>query len=479
MRLFFLFFLACFAHLVAQDRINQSIVQIKSTKNEYDYESPWSPPMVGRAFGSGFVISGNRILTNAHVVSNASFIEVRSSHSGQWYEAQVKLAGHDCDLALLEVIGEGFFEGKKPLEFGDALARQEDEVTVLGFPVGGKELSVSKGVISRIEIGSYSHSGSTLLMSQIDAPVNPGNSGGPVISDGKVVGVIHQGVSNSQNIGYMIPLPIIMHFLEESERGEYLGFPSGVLKAQPIRNPAMRAYYGLKDGGGLLIYNISKQHHFSDVLEVGDILLSIDGHEIDSSGWVKVQDLDVALPFQYLLMMKHYGERAELGVLRKGELLMLEGTLKPVKKDAQFEFEEFDKAPSYFVTGGLVFQPLILNLLSDSDTMGSKTFFELFYHIYNHREEDGEVVVLSRILDDVVNVGYQHLEHKVVKRANGEKIKSLKHLVEIYERLEEERLVLTLQGGAEIILDLSSIKHRNPFICKRYLIHHDRSEDLR
>jgi len=170
--------------LFATSTVNDSVVKIYSTAREFNYQIPWCPPITEQYYGSGFVIEGNLILTNAHVVADASFIEVQSATSNERYEAFVKVIGHDCDLAILEVEDPDFFIGKEPLTISNEIARQEDEVQVYGFPMGGNGLSVTRGIISRIELHYYVHAQALLLISQIDAPINPGNSGGPVMAGG-------------------------------------------------------------------------------------------------------------------------------------------------------------------------------------------------------------------------------------------------------------------------------------------------------
>ena len=152
------------------------------------------------ATGSGAIIGGKRILTNAHVVANHTFIEVERYGQRKRYIDKVKFISHQADLALLEVEDEAFFDGVVPLTFG-GLPQIEQKVVVYGYPMAGSILSATMGVVSRIEHHRYSHSGEKFLAIQVDAAVNPGNSGGPALSDGKIVGVVMHVIKRSQNIG--------------------------------------------------------------------------------------------------------------------------------------------------------------------------------------------------------------------------------------------------------------------------------------
>src|SRR5262249_4689183 len=148
---------------------------------------------------------------------NTKFLTVEKEGDPRKYVAQVEHIAHDCDLALLKVDDPGFFKDTKPLPIG-GLPELESTVTTFGYPVGGERLSVTRGVVSRIDFRTYSHSiVDSHLTIQIDAAINPGNSGGPVMQDGYVVGVAFQGYSGdvAQNVGYMIPTPVIQHFLDD------------------------------------------------------------------------------------------------------------------------------------------------------------------------------------------------------------------------------------------------------------------------
>ena len=205
-----------------EEQIKDAIVKIYTVFSKPDYFRPWNT-YTNRRVGSGCIIKGNRILTNAHVVADRTFVQVRRYGQARQYRAKVLNVSHDADLALLTVTDKAFFLGVTPLEFTE-LPRMQQEVFVFGFPVGGDNLSVTKGVISRIEHRYYAHSSEYLLAAQIDAAINPGNSGGPVLADGRIVGVVMQMYMGRDNIGYMVPVPVINHFFAISKTDDMTGF---------------------------------------------------------------------------------------------------------------------------------------------------------------------------------------------------------------------------------------------------------------
>ena len=248
--MFLMLFPATFSICQAQDppakvsaSYEKSVVMIMAVNQDYDYSTPWKKGPMGRGVGSGFVIDGNRILTNAHNVANQRYIEVKKQNFAQRYPAKVQYVGHDCDLAILTVADPAFFANTEPVKFGE-IPEINSTVQTCGFPMGGRQVSVTEGIVSRLETSVYSHSQSARhLVVQTDAAINPGNSGGPVFQNGRVVGVAFQGLQSGDNIGYMIPTTIIQHFLKDIGDGRYDGFGKlGISLFPGIHNPSYKKY---------------------------------------------------------------------------------------------------------------------------------------------------------------------------------------------------------------------------------------------
>ncbi|CAF2326845.1 unnamed protein product [Brassica napus] len=173
-----------------------SVVKIFSFYRLPNVVQPWQTTEEEYS-GSGFAISGRRILTSAHV-ANHSYVQVRKHGSPTKHKAKVEAFGYECDLAILVVDSEEFWKDIKPLELGDIPFKQET-VFALGYPVGGDTISVTKGVVSRIESRKYSNSSIELLVIQTDAAINRGDNGGPVVMGKKVVGMAIKSRSFSEN----------------------------------------------------------------------------------------------------------------------------------------------------------------------------------------------------------------------------------------------------------------------------------------
>lgn len=210
------------ANVQQEDVTKQAIVKIYSTSQIPNYQEPWSSSMRSST-GSGAIIEGGYILTNAHAVANQAFLEVQRYGQRKRYIAKVHAVSHQADLALLKVEEGAFLKGVIPLTFGN-LPKVEQKIVVYGYPMGGSTLSATIGVVSRVEHHVYAHSGESFLAVQVDAAVNPGNSGGYALSDGKIVGVVMQVIKKSQNIGYLVPVSMVKHFIDDMKDAKYDGF---------------------------------------------------------------------------------------------------------------------------------------------------------------------------------------------------------------------------------------------------------------
>lgn len=150
-----------------------AVVRIEAVSTVPSYALPWQNLMPQSCSGSGVVIVGNHILTNAHNIADSTLITVRKQNEDTLFVAKVKFVDHECDLALLSIDDPNFFTDITPMEFAETPPPQS-MVIAAGFPMGGDGLSLTQGIISRIEVREYAHSDKDLLTAQIDASINPG-----------------------------------------------------------------------------------------------------------------------------------------------------------------------------------------------------------------------------------------------------------------------------------------------------------------
>lgn len=478
MKLFLTLLLSIFTLLHAQtqeDITKQAIVKIYTVSKKLNYQEPWASSM-RQSTGSGAIIENNYILTNAHVVANETFLEVQRYGQRKRYIANVVFVSHQADLALLKVEDKDFFEGVTPLTFG-TLPEVEENIVVYGYPMGGSTLSATIGVVSRIEHHRYAHSGERFLAIQVDAAVNPGNSGGPALSNGKIVGVVMQVISKSQNIGYLVPVNMVQHFIKDIKDGRYDGFPELGVTTQKMENPTLKGYYGLDEKTtGKLVADIVYNAPVIDVIQKGDIITSIDGHNIEDDGTVAFREHEYT-DFGYYVDMHQMGESVKLEIIREGKKMMVESKLTRIPDDVLLvKTTQYDAMPSYFIEGGYIFSPLSRNLLLSTKLNRLKLSY---FATQWPTEEKKEVVVLLKVLASEMSRGHNEFKMWPIEKINGETYDSFSTFYHKMKSFEGQYIVLEDKDGVELVIDTQKAKENKSKILKKYNIEFDRSVDLR
>lgn len=454
-----------------------NIVNIEVSTLTPDYREPWNAGQPGAGSGTGWLVGKNRFVTNAHVVSNGTRLVIRTTSDPEPHPARVIAVGHDCDLAIVEALDGKDFEKLKPLDVG-GIPDLNTEVSVVGYPIGGERISVTRGVVSRIDFQPYSHTGvDSHLTIQVDAAINPGNSGGPVLQDGKVVGVAFQAFSGrvAQNVGYMIPTPIIKRFLKDVEDGKYDHYVDFAISDFPIENPAQRRALGLpNDGIGIMVSDVEPVGSASNVLKSGDVLRQLDGNPVLSNGLMRVDGQ--LMDKNEVIERKFAGDKVKIDFYRDGKPMQAEMTLKRFDPYVKLG-EQFDQRPRYLVYAGLVFQPMDRNLI-DAYQMRDPIVNYVFDNYLTKKlyVERPEVVILTSVLPDDVNSYLQGYAPGIVDEINGVKIKSMGDLKAAFAAKGDKPDFVTIklmERGRPLVLKRKLAEEAHPRIMQTYQIAED------
>ena len=466
-----------------QQDYQKSIVQVYTEKFQPNYDTPWQAPETSNHSGSGVVIEheGKRyILTNAHVAHNTQFLQVRLANSReQKYEAKATVVAYQCDLALLEVDDPEFDKLIEPAELGEMVNLRQEVMTV-GFPMGGTEMSISTGIVSRIQVDEYCMSGQDLLHVGVDAAVNHGNSGGPVFSGDKVVGIAFQGW-DLQGLGFMIPIPIIRRFLAEAFNGKsYHGFPTLAIDTEGLENAYERRYRGLGDSReGILITRIDKLCDAYSKLKSNDILLSIDGMSISNQGTVDIPGIGNCIAMNHVTQMKRLGDIVKLKILRKNadtkqmELLDIDVVLDTTLGDTEkVSVPEYDKMPTYYINSGICFMPVTRNYMEGAgwDLEEIQVFEEgCALPDAPKKNPDEQIVVVSHVIESKDTKGYGKYLNQIVSEVNGKPVNNLRDVIQAMEGNTGSEQVVTFIGKAKSSI---IVKNMQASELKQLLKHH-------
>ncbi|KAK3032289.1 hypothetical protein RJ639_036246 [Escallonia herrerae] len=440
------FFKTLCGFVVAEPPLD-AVVKVTCFSANPDFTRPWQREQEC-ASSSGFIVPGRRVLTCAHSVDHHTQVKLKRHGSDTTYTATVLAMAPESDIALLTVKDNAFWEGVKPVDFGD-LPAPKDELIIAGYPMDREQLCAIRGTMSKARVVPYYHSGTKLLALQLNVVLKGGNSGGPVFSvKGKCVGIAFQASETS--VGEIIPVPIIKHFLQDFDKnGADTGVPSFGINWQEMENPDLRASMKMRsDQQGVLVTEILPRYPESDMLKPYDVILSIDGVNIANDGTVPLSR-GQRIDFSHLITRKFKGDKVQVKVLRDSEIR--EFTIKLSCRKQFMPANTKGRPLSYYIIGGFVFTTLSIPYLR------------------------------SMLLKADINNGYDEMAVvcNQVLTLNGKPVKSLKNLAVTVENCEEGFLKFLLENGKTVVLEAKAAKAATPDILKAHCISSAMSDDLK
>ncbi|MDQ2868166.1 MAG: serine protease [Verrucomicrobiota bacterium] len=438
--------------LTPSSAIENSVVKIFATLRQPDPTKPWTKREPTEISGTGTVIAGNRILTNAHMVLYASEVQIQANQAADKISAHVEAIADGIDLAVLKLDDESFFKTHPALPFKKGLPDSREPVLVYGYPTGGSSLSITKGIVSRIEFTSYSLTIPGLRI-QIDAAINPGNSGGPAVFDDQVVGIAFSHLQSAQNIGYIIPIEEVELFLQDISDGHYDGKPVMYDDLQTLENPALRAFLHLPESVRGIIVHRPFRTDAAYPLKEWDVITKIGDVPVDDQGMIKVSD-NLRLHFRYLIQKLARNDRVPLTIFRNGKEMAIElpllHELPVVTPPLRGTY------PSYFIYGPLVFSEASAELIGSLPRANAAGFSAalaldgspLITRLFDRPAFPGErlVVIPSPFFPHPLAKGYGNPSFQVVKAVNNHPVKNLADLVATLRNLKEESVAFSFDA---------------------------------
>lgn len=433
-----------------------AVVRIQATRQRPSWTVPWQMRPIEAGSGTGSIIHNSdgvvRILTAAHVVADSTYITIQRNtdhFDSEKFPAKVIAQFHDTDLALIEIldrhacVSEFSSIDAMTVAPSDVLPSLRSKVNVVGYPVGGDRLSVTEGVVSRVDIAKYSHSGRFAASFTVDAAINAGNSGGPIVdpANGSILGVAFQKLVGSgiENQGHGVPSYLIHRFLKNPQSVHSL--PCLGIAVQPLDSPALREYMGAPNG---VLVNWSR----NKALMPNDVIVSINGHRVDNHGLT--QFLGRRIHFSALIHEKFVADSVRLEVIRKKKLVTVESPLVASSSIDLVPSLAYGVRPTYLVVGGLVFQPLSLDYLQGWNERDRPPHLQDLLSRGKVEDNRSQAIVLTNVLASRCNAGYSSgwVGGPVLKAVNGEAVKDMKHFESIVDRVlqTEEFIKFTITG---------------------------------
>jgi len=352
-----------------QERVRDTVVQIFAQVAESDQLQPYKTPAQGGTCGSGFFIDGDgHLLTNWHVIDQARAIWIQIPSLGKRIiDVEVVSVSPDRDIALLKVADEDLDFIRQelgsvpylPLGNSDSLFRS-DEVLALGYPLGQQSLKSTSGIIS----GREHH------LVQTSAPINQGNSGGPLInSRGEVVGINEANVPSAQNVGYAIPINDVKIVLPDMYKMRLLRKPFlGVLfnngseaLAEFLGNPIPCGCYVVEVVSGSTLDRAG--------VKSGDMIYEINGLKVDMFGEMGVPWMEDKISIIDYVGRLSVGQTIDIAFYRNGDrkqasIKFSHIELPAIRKTYPSYEDENDEVLDHEVFAGMVVRRLTANLIN-------------------------------------------------------------------------------------------------------------------
>jgi len=449
-------------------RWENAVVTLEVSARQYNYLQPWFRG-TQTVLKPGVVLAPQTLLTTAHGLVNRTVVRTRAGGRGTWFDTRVTWIDYPANLALLTVDDEGFWRDRQPVSLSTAIP-EEANLRVVRWRGGSLELR--KAEYNRFTVSNPTGGGAAHVVFEVNAEVSAIGWGEPLVSDDQVIGLVF---AQRGNVCHVLPAPFIQSILDAREQGAFRGLGYFDFTWQPTENPDMLRYLRAPDTGqGVVIIDVPRLSPTARVLRPRDVILQIDGFDIDHSG-------DYRDPLYGHLMLENLstrhrwaGDRIPLKIWRDGAPLEVEYTLPPLRHAARLVPEDdADQPPEYFIVGGLIFQPLTRNYLRSWGQDWERTApFRLSY--FRNEEPSPERparVILSSVLPDPINLGYQEVRTLVLERVNGHAVSTLTDLQHALTQPTEGFHLFEFLAGESlqrIVLDATQLEPAAARILQRY-----------
>jgi len=231
---------------------------------------------------------------------------------------------------------------------------------------------------------------------------------------------------------------------------------------------------------GVLITYIAPNSSARGIMRVGDVLLAIEQKPIANDGTISFRGTE-RIHFAQAVQDKFMGEKVRCTMLRDGAIKEVTIPLSTPTDSARLvPYIQYDKAPTYYFMGGLVFQPLTMNYLQTWNRMEAvPPHLANYYYYEKPSDERRQVIVVTKVLGDELTLGYDDFKDHVITQVNGKKISTMTDLVKAIEGNTGTYHVLMDEWGNKIVFQRSKTEETQKKLMEKFMITADRSVDLR
>jgi hypothetical protein len=454
--------------------LSESMARVRVTSQNYRWPRPWEEPAPASKEGLGTYIGNNRLLVTADLVRNATFVELERIGDASKTVATVENVDYFANLAVVTPEDTSFLAGMKALSVRQK-SKTGDTLEVWQFEPNGTPV-IAEGTIKAIEASSYTTDSAFLTYSVRITLSSVGSSYVlPVIQGGKLAGISLAHSQNEQTMT-LIPGPVIAHYLGDLDDGDYQGFPRGSFAFVSLEDPQLRHYSGLNgEKDGIYISDVRPGGSAEKAgLKLGDVLLAMDGHDIDRFGHYEDADFGRQSLVHLITTRKYVGDSITLDILRDKEPMSITMKLEPIDPET-FPIPPFlyDQAPTYIIVGGFVFQELSRQYLRawgrNWNTSAPRRLVYYESKQWELLEPGKRQIILTQVLPTPSNIGYHELALRLVKTINGMELTSINDIPKaLAQPIDGFHVITFAHEGEKVYLDVAQTNRDNGTILNVY-----------
>ncbi|MGA2864810.1 MAG: hypothetical protein ABSF95_10010 [Verrucomicrobiota bacterium] len=403
-----------------------SIVTLEVARKQYDYYQPWSKGL-RRLQKAGLVVGEREVLTTADELFERTLVRLQKGGRGQWWMGQAAWIDYHANLALVTTAEADFWRDLKPATLGSA-APSQGAMQILRWREGNLENRRAEFTQFSVREGQLSPLNHVVL--EVSSDIQGVGWGEPVVVNAQVAGLLT--AQEGRNC-YALPASSIRAILQARRQGAYPGLGYFHFYWQPAKNTASLAWLGLTgEPRGVMVVHVPDRPDGRDqVLKPKDILLNIDGFDLDIQGDYNDPEFGHLNLEALATRGKWAGQDLKMQLWREGKPMAVSYCLPKFEyTNALVPYAVHDQEPEYLLLGGLVFQPLTDSYLQSWGAEWKRNApFRLYY--YNSEEPTKErpaLVLLSHVLPDAYNIGYQDQKYLVLHKVNGQPVSRLPEL---------------------------------------------------
>jgi S1-C subfamily serine protease len=457
-----------------------AVIEIEVTSKAYNYIQPWERSEK-KIYKSGVVIEGHQIVTTAEGLDDATEIRFKKQGEGLfslgkvvWIDYQANLAALTTDDALNTEFNPGqpdFWKGLQAAKLADPVP-MTGEVEVLRWR--DDSLEERKGDVDRMTVEPSALSFVSVPALKINSGMTGVGYGEPVVAGNKLVGLAY---AQGNDAITAVPSSFMAPIIKAEQAKTYTGLGYFDFTWDTPDNPLNLEYLKLPGPArGVIVKETGMKPGTTSMVHPRDILLSIDGFDLNPEGNYTDPQYNKLSLENLSSRGKFAGQTCKFKIWRDGKEMDVTYTLpKAAFTDELLPQETYDQAPEYVLTGGLVFVPLTESFLrSWGPSWRQHAPFRLsFYENDKVKPDRSQRVVLSQVLPNPANIGYESLRNMVIDEVNGVKITQIGDVLTALKTPVNGFDVFRFDPGQsvqEIVLDATDIDHVNEEVMARYHI---------